>query len=74
MAALKVGGVAIVQGFSRLTALIDGEIDGATDVVEARHAHSAAGEVTVVQGPHLLDAEVLCGGIELAGELVHDRE
>jgi modification target Cys-rich repeat protein len=28
MAALKVGGVAIVQGYSRLTALIDGEIDG----------------------------------------------
>ena len=28
MAALKVQGVAIVQGFGRLTALIDGEIDG----------------------------------------------
>ena len=28
MAALKVSGVAIVQGFSRMTALIDGEIDG----------------------------------------------
>jgi hypothetical protein len=28
MAALKVSGVAIVQGFGRLTALIDGEIDG----------------------------------------------
>ena len=53
---------------------LDREIDCAPDVVEARHVHPAAGKVAVVQGAHLLDAEILCGGVELAGQLVDDGQ
>ena len=48
----------------------DREIDGAPDVVEARHAQSAAGQVAVVQRPDLLDAEILRSGVELAVSLL----
>ena len=53
---------------------LDGEVHGAPNVVQPGHAHPAAGQIAVVQGPHLLDAEILSGSVELAGQLVHDRQ
>ena len=50
------------------------EIDGAPDVVEARHTEPATGQIAVVQGTHLLDTEILCRGVELARQLVDDGE
>ena len=44
---------------------LDREVDGAPDVVQPRHVQPAAGQVAVVQGAHLLDAEILCRGVEL---------
>ncbi len=47
---------------------LDREVHGAPDVVEARHAQPAAGQVAVVQRAHLFDAEILRGRVELAVE------
>ena len=53
---------------------LDGEVDSAPDVVDARHVQPAAGQIAVVQRAHLLDAEALGRCVELADQPVDDGQ
>ena len=51
-----------------------GEVDGPPDVVQSRGVEATAPQVAVTDRADALDAEVICGRVELALELGDDSE